>query len=70
VSNTRFTSFSAMVSDAYTRQCITYRVHGQHGELRKPVRHRFAVKGGISTMEAMRDTMSMRNPLLERLSKR
>lgn len=65
----KFTTFSELVNHAYSAQRVTYRIHGMHGELRKPMFHRFPVRGGISMRDAMIDTISMRNPLFEKLSK-
>lgn len=42
----RFESLSSMMEHLYHGKRVTYRTHGLHGELRRPMIHRFEVKGG------------------------
>lgn len=63
-------SFSLLIEGALRRKCISYRRHGEHGELRKPMHHLFEVKGGHSNMEAMLENLSTANAFFKRLSKR
>jgi hypothetical protein len=53
---------------------VTYRVHGQHGELKKPMVHRFEVPGGISMWEHVSRLMAKNimkmNPLYLRLARK
>lgn len=50
---------------------VTYRRHGQHGELQKPMFHRFPVKGGIPIAEALsREVTVFRNSLFDAILRR
>ena len=48
---------------------VTYRRHGVNGELRKPMMHRFPVKGGVSVLDAMADQIYQTSPILKLLMK-
>ena len=63
-------SFTQVVSETLRRKCITYRRHGQHGELLKPMHHRFEVKGGESHTQAMVRNLSTNNAFFKRLCQR
>lgn len=62
-------TFTEIVDSSLNEPRVSYRVHGQGGELRKPMFHRFPVRGGISMREEMTRTLTMRNPFFERLSR-
>ncbi len=60
-------SFTELVRSTYSRNCITYRRHGQNGELLKPMHHRFEVKGGENQSQALVRNLTMNNAFFKRL---
>jgi hypothetical protein len=60
-------TFTDLITHMWTGKRVTFRVHGQHGELRKPMVHRFEVPGGISVSELMAQNVTKENALLKRL---
>lgn len=49
---------------------ITFRRYGPHGEMRRPMIHRFEVRGGVSYAESAAEFLFLTNPLLRALSRR
>lgn len=49
---------------------VTYRQYGLHGELRRPMIHRFEVPGGVSTMYLMAENIMCENLLLKALMRK
>lgn len=50
-----------------TRKVVTFRRFGQSGELKRPMFHRFEVKGGITRNELLAESIYRNNSLLQRL---
>lgn len=63
-------TLSKIISSVLHKKCITYRRHGLNGELLKPMRHRFEVKGGESLSQAFARNVASHNPMFEKLSGR
>lgn len=51
-------SIAEIMSSVMRGKRITYRRYGQHGELLKPMHHRFEVKGGENHIQAMARNIS------------
>lgn len=49
---------------------VTYRRYGLNGELRRPMIHRFEVRGGEPVTQLMANSIMQTNGLLKRLMKR
>jgi hypothetical protein len=58
------------LSDVWRRPHITFRIHGDKGQYRKPMYHRFNVKGGASLVDIMAQNVTRHNALYDRLLKR
>jgi hypothetical protein len=50
------------------RRNITFRRYGFNGELKRPMFHRFEVKGGVSVLDLLTDNITRCNGLLMRLA--
>jgi hypothetical protein len=62
-------TLSQIVSWSLKAKRVTFRRHGEHGELLKPMFHRFEVKGGASALAALPVQMN-NNPLYSALIKK
>lgn len=63
-------SFSQMLHWVMNAKRVSYRRHGNHGELKRPMMHRFEVKGGETLVQALSRNLEYRNTLLQRLMQR
>lgn len=63
-------TFADFIGDTMHSKRVTFRSHGKNGELRKPMVHRFRVKGGISLLELMVQNVTNCNSLFQRLVKK
>lgn len=52
--------------NSWRRKCITYRVYNG-GKSRRPMYHRFEVKGGTTPIQAMTENIYKTSPLLQSL---
>jgi hypothetical protein len=50
-----------------TRRRVSYRRYGLNGEHRRPIVHRFDIKGGDTMMDLIKASITQSNPLLRRL---
>lgn len=53
-----------------SKRCVTWRRYGLSGELRRPMVHRFEVKGGDKLIALVAENVTRSNALFHRLSKR
>lgn len=58
------------ISWSMTAKRVTYRQYGLHGELRRPMIHRFEVPGGVSVTALMAENITRENSLLKRLMRK
>lgn len=52
---------------ALSRRCVTFRYYGPNNSRRRPMFHRFEVKGGVTLIEAFADNIVKHNVLYRRL---
>lgn len=68
------TTFAQFVSktwdDSFKRPRVSYRRYGLNGEYRRPIIHRFDIKGGDTVMDLMTENITRSNSLLRRLQGR
>lgn len=58
------------VIDRFSRRCITWRRYGKNGELRRPMVHRFEVKGGDKLSVLLVANLTANNQFFKRLCSR
>ncbi len=63
-------NFAAALSWAFHAKRVTYRCYGKNGELRRPMIHRFEVKGGCTVGAIVANNVTRSNPLFKRLQAR
>lgn len=61
---------SELWNGAMSRRCVTFRYYGPNNSRRRPMFHRFEVKGGFTMMEAFADNIAKHNSLFRRLGRK
>lgn len=59
-----------IVTKCFRDRVVSYRRYGLHGEYRRPIIHRFEIKGGDTRLDAMRENITQGNSLYNALMKR
>ena len=59
-----------IVSFALNGKRVSWRAYGMHGERRRPMIHRFPVKGGDTVAEVMKENLTRTCALLETLARK
>jgi hypothetical protein len=54
----------------FRQRRVTYRTYGLHGEKRRPMFHRFEVKGGVTPLDVMAENVIRHNALFRALVQR
>lgn len=62
--------FSELWRTSLRRRCVTFRYYGPNKSLRRPMFHRFEVKGGFTMMEAFADNIVKSNALFRALCRK
>lgn len=60
-------SLSNILRCAWTRPRVSFRYYGPNNESRRPIFHRFDIKGGATMLDAMRENIVRHNALYRRL---
>ncbi len=58
------------VQKAWGMRRVTFRTYGMNGEHRRPMFHRFEVKGGVRVLDLIAENVARNNSLLRALMKR
>lgn len=63
-------SFAEAARWSIAAKRVTFRTYGVNNEQRRPMMHRFEVKGGVSIASVMADNLTTASTLLKRLKAR
>lgn len=58
---------SELFNGAMSRRCVTFRYYGPNNSRRRPMFHRFEVKGGFTRWDLMAENVVKHNALFRRL---